>query len=108
MCILYTLIHWININLLRMSLEINKESITMNDSVEKPQHNSLHHSYINFLYFLKPDALAFTYYLSHVFVVDNYLDSSTHAIASWYKIKIITMDTSIAFSFIIVIPLKII
>ncbi|EDO18663.1 Tkp4 protein [Vanderwaltozyma polyspora DSM 70294] len=41
MCILYTLIHWININLLRMSLEINKESITMNDSVEKPQHNSL-------------------------------------------------------------------
>ncbi|EDO19145.1 Tkp4 protein [Vanderwaltozyma polyspora DSM 70294] len=42
MCIFYTLIHWININLLRMSLEINKESITMNDSVEKPQHDSLH------------------------------------------------------------------
>ncbi|EDO14783.1 Tkp4 protein [Vanderwaltozyma polyspora DSM 70294] len=41
MCILYTLIHRININLLRMSLEINKESITMNDSVEKPQHNFL-------------------------------------------------------------------
>ncbi|EDO16088.1 Tkp4 protein [Vanderwaltozyma polyspora DSM 70294] len=41
MCIFYTLIHRININLLRISLEINKESITMNDSVEKPQHNSL-------------------------------------------------------------------
>ncbi|EDO14468.1 Tkp4 protein [Vanderwaltozyma polyspora DSM 70294] len=37
MCIFYTLIHRININLLRMSLEINKESITMNDSVKNTQ-----------------------------------------------------------------------
>ncbi|EDO14669.1 Tkp4 protein [Vanderwaltozyma polyspora DSM 70294] len=53
-CIFYTLIHWININLLRMSLEINKESIIMNDSVENLQHNSLHlFTYNQYIWYIR-------------------------------------------------------